>query len=143
MTGKIRHRLNDPLSSGVYRATRAEEALTAARGSDLRVSRIALTRAPDKPALLAEIARALEFPQWFGGNWDALEDCLTDLSWRPAAGHLLVLEGAQRLARDDLGVLLDVLASSAEFWAERGRPFIVVMVSGPASLPPLVRARKA
>ena len=54
----------------------------------------------DKDELLRRIAVALGFPQWFGGNWDALFDCLADLSWRPAAGHLLLLENAELLRRE-------------------------------------------
>ena len=141
--GQLIDRLNDPARSGVYRAPRADPVFSATRGSDLQVARIPLQEVRDKQALLAAIARALDFPEWFGGNWDALEDCLTDLSWRTARGHVLVLEGAQHLARDDVGVLIDVLSSAAEFWAGRGRPFFAVFVNGPASLPPLTREKKA
>lgn len=35
-------------------------------------------RCPTKATLLAEIARVLQFPEWFGHNWDALVDCLRD-----------------------------------------------------------------
>jgi len=137
--GKLRDRLTDPMCSGVYRVPSADEVICAVRGSDLQIARIPLDGVHDKRALLAAIAQVLEFPEWFGGNWDALEDCLTDLSWRRAGGHLLVLEGAQRLARDDFGILVDVLSSSAEYWAERGRPFLALIVNGPASLPSLFR----
>ena len=33
----------------------------------------------DKNALHLCIARALDFPEWYGNNLDALMDCLTDL----------------------------------------------------------------
>ena len=131
----------DAQRSGVYRVPRAEDALPAAKG--LRPVRVDLAGIRDKTALLDALARALEFPDWFGGNWDALEDCLTDLSWRGAAGHLILIEGAQGLAADDFGVLADVLASSAEYWAGRGRPFFAVFVGGPATLPGLPPRGKA
>ncbi|MBI3149753.1 MAG: barstar family protein [Betaproteobacteria bacterium] len=34
-----------------------------------------------KAELLAALASAGHFPGCFGGNWDALQDCLLDLSW--------------------------------------------------------------
>lgn len=33
----------------------------------------------DKDQLHAALAQALAFPDWYGGNLDALYDCLTDL----------------------------------------------------------------
>ena len=37
------------------------------------------TKITDKQSFLKEIAIALKLPDWFGHNWDALEDCLRDL----------------------------------------------------------------
>ena len=125
---KLIERLRDASCSGVYRAARVEPIMEATRGSALSVVKI---RAQGKEALLKDIAAALNFPEWFGGNWDALEDCLFDLSWRNAVGHLLVFEDAS--PGDDLGVLIDVLRAAAQYWAERGRPFFAVFVD-PARL---------
>jgi hypothetical protein len=123
---KLRERLRDASRSGVYRVLRSDAIDDAVRGTRLNLGRVNLEGAAAKDAILERIAKALAFPDWFGGNWDALEDCLIDLSWREAEGHVLVFSGS--LPGDDLGVLIDVLASSAEFWAARGRPFFAVFV---------------
>ena len=143
---KLLKRLSDASESGVYRTSRSDEILVAAQGSDLRIVRVSLAGAPGKEALLERVARALEFPQWFGGNWDALEDCLTDLSWSKAGGHVLLIEGAEGLPGDEGGILIDILASAAAWWAERRRPFFAVFVGEapalPAQLTDLYRRRK-
>jgi len=47
-------------------------------------------------------AGALAFPSWFGHSWEALADCLTDLTWLPGAGHVLLWERYGVLAAGDL-----------------------------------------
>lgn len=88
------------------------------------------------------IARALEFPRWFGGNWDALEDCLTDLSWLNSEGQVLLIEGAAALSKDDYGILVDILSAAAASWAERKRAFFAVFLGGAPVLPELYRTRE-
>jgi Barstar (barnase inhibitor) len=130
MSGKLIQRLQDPSRSGAYRVARMDEVVDAAQGSNLALVRVAFA---DKAALLSNMASALGFPDWFGHNWDALEDCLTDLSWRDASGYVLLIESPR--AGDDLGVLVDVLRSSAEFWAGRGKPFFALFVDPERTLP--------
>ena len=118
--GKLIQRLLDASRSGVYRTARAEEITDALRGSKLFLARI---RFADKEQLLKNIAAALDFPDWFGANWDALEDCLSDL---PGEGYVLLFDDPK--PGDDLGILVDVLRSSAESWAGRGKPFFAVFI---------------
>ena len=125
---KLLQRLQDAAKSGVYRASRVDAIEDALRGSRLSLERIALHDVTDKTALLRRIGAGLGFPAWFGENWDALEDCLTDLSWREGEGNVLVLEGFQLLPPEDLGVLIEVMVCAAEFWAGRGKPFFAVFV---------------
>ena len=134
--GKLLQRLQDASRSGVYRVMRPDEVAEAVRDSGLQTVQIRL--AP-KETLLKNIAAALGFPDWFGHNWDALEDCLTDLSWRDAPGYVLMFEDPK--PGDDLGVLIDVLRSSAEFWSGRGKPFFALFIDPQAvlSLPDLFR----
>lgn len=88
--------------------------------------RIDLAGCDDKATLLGRVAAALEFPAWFGGNWDAFFDCLADLSWRPAAGHVLVFENAGELRRhapETLDTAIAILGDAALAWDARGLPF--------------------
>jgi hypothetical protein len=136
-------RLSDASRSGVYRARSDEVVLEVVRGSGLHVAPVSLRDVTTKDELLERIARSLDFPQWFGGNWDALEDCLSDLSWQPAQSWLLLVRDFYGCAPDDLGVLLDVLGSAAEFWAEQGRLFFAVFIDpeGKLEIPDLYREK--
>ncbi len=138
---KLLQRLSDASRSGVYRAPHDRDIRDALRGSALKIVQVGLAGAVAKEALLGRIAQALAFPDWFGGNWDALEDCLGDLSWSPAVGHVLLFDGAAALAADDRGILIDILASAAASWAERGRPFFAVFLDGAPQLPALYNSR--
>ena len=141
--GKLLQRLKDASRSGVYRVERPDEVLDATKGGSPRTTRVSLKGARDKTELLSRMARSLQFPAWFGANWDALEDCLTDLSWLEANGHVLLIEDVAGLPADDFGVFRDVLTSCAHYWAGRGKSFFAVFVNGPPSLPLLFQPRPA
>jgi len=69
--------------------------------------------------LFAEFARALDFPDYFGHNWDALEECLADLEWLPAKGYVLLLTEAEQVLPDneeDYATFLEVLSDAGEAW---------------------------
>ena len=136
-------RLKDASRSGVYRAPGDDVIREVVSDSGLRMVEVSLQDATSKEEILRRIARAAEFPDWFGGNWDALEDCLCDLSWLPAQGWVLLLRDFSASPRDDLGVLVDVLGGTVEFWAEQGRLFFAVFID-PAhhlELPALYREK--
>jgi hypothetical protein len=73
------------------------------------------------PGLFAEFALGWGFPDYFGHNWAALEDCLTDLAWIPAPGYLCVIDRAESLLTDETPVALamftDLLERVGRFWA--------------------------
>jgi RNAse (barnase) inhibitor barstar len=89
-------------------------------------------RGRTKRTLLDEMARVLAFPAHFGRSWDALEDCLTDLTWLPATGYRLEIGVADRvLARDPRGyaTLIALLEDVGRAWAtgatgHPGRPAV-------------------
>jgi len=116
---KLLQRLRDAKRSGVYRAPDTDAIGAATAGSGLDVVLIDAAQNP-----LEKIAGALSFPKWFGGNWDALEDLLGDLSWRKGDGHVLVFTAYP----EEREPLMDVLHSSARYWAPRGKPFFAVFI---------------
>lgn len=71
--------------------------------------------------LFSEFARALDFPDYFGHNWDALEECLADLEWLPAKGYILLIADAHAVLPDDedeYETLLEVLSDAGEAWSK-------------------------
>jgi hypothetical protein len=96
------------------------------RSLGLRVARIDLAGCAGKEELLDRTAAALEFPGWFGRNWDAFYDCLADLGWRPGTGHLLIFEhagGMRRNAPEAFDTAVAILGDAAAAWQRRGHPF--------------------
>jgi RNAse (barnase) inhibitor barstar len=120
-------KLKDVSLAGSYLAPREPgELLGAVRKSGLKLIRVDLGGVRDKARLLDAIANGFEFPDWFGGNWDALEDCLTDLSWKRARGYVVILENSAEFIRckpDEFATAREVFDSAAEYWAEQGKPF--------------------
>ena len=89
-------------------------------------------RCVDESELFERIASALAFPDWFGANWDALFDCLNDLSWLPSRGCVLVFEHTEGLAEEApqvLHALRELLIESAVVWRERGIAFRAVLAA--------------
>jgi len=87
--------------------------------------------------LFDEFARVLAFPEYFGHNWDALEECLADFEWLPAKGYILLITDAHAVLPDDeeeYETLLEVLSDAGEAWSKgqtadgRRAPFHVCFV---------------
>lgn len=95
------------------------------------------------PQLFDEFAAALQFPYYFGENWNALSECLADLEWLPGGPCvLLIMNALELLAREPeeaLAMFFDLLEVAAEAWTvvedspvERpARPFHVVFQCSP------------
>ena len=81
-----------------------------------------------KAALLNAIAASLLFPDYFGENWDALDECIRDLSWLPAGDVVLVHNEVP--LRDDLVSLstyVSILNSAVESWRAKGERNLLVV----------------
>src|SRR5262245_12486551 len=120
--------LADTQQCGVYQSVGAsEEVESAATEAGLAVFRIDMSHVQNKNEFLAQIAKALSFPDWFGSNWDALNDCLTDLDWLSTkTGYVLVFEKSKHFFshhKEEFEDATAVLSAAADYWKAEGRPF--------------------
>lgn len=114
--------------AGIYilQARSVRNVLSAAKENGFTHFRVDLQGVCGKDAFLETIGRALSFPDWFGHNWDAFEDCMTDLSWRRAEGYVLILDHCNELAAasaETLETALRILADVTECWRQEGVSF--------------------
>jgi RNAse (barnase) inhibitor barstar len=120
--------LADPSQSGAYFVDLRDREALAEAGAALHfaVTPVELKGCVDADDAIARFAEALKFPDWFGGNWDALADCLNDLSWLPAGGYVLLLEHADEWCAEDragFDTAVEILNEAGARWAEAGQPF--------------------
>lgn len=127
-TGQLVATLRNAERAGVYRMPDGCETALAqlVREHGFAVTRVDLEGCRDKAEFLGRVAAALRFPAWFGHNWDALSDCVTDLEWLPAEGYVLVLDradGFRAAAEADFLTALDIFGDAARAWALEDLPF--------------------
>jgi RNAse (barnase) inhibitor barstar len=99
---------------------KAESLLSLPSGFLLKI--VSGAKCKTKAGLLAEFARTLSFPDYFGHNWDALEECLIDLEWLPAKGYVVVVTDADQVLvkpdeEDDYETFIEILAEAGEAWS--------------------------
>lgn len=93
-------------------------------------------RCKTKAGFFREISAAMQFPDYFGENWDALFECLRDLNeWLSFRAVTVVIDdygklfGSGKRAEKDRETLRRIFEETAAFWAVRDVPFRVIAVS--------------
>ncbi len=78
----------------------------------------------DKASLLNRCASALRFPDYFGHNWDALDECITEPDLIQGDGLVLVYDHAAVLFANsprDWNIFYDIVTSAIEYWSKEGK----------------------
>lgn len=76
--------------------------------------------------LFREFSSALQFPYYFGNNWNALDECICDLSWLGENnGYVLFITNSDLLS-ENLDILLETLSDASKFWEEKSKIFKIV-----------------
>ncbi|MBO6518423.1 MAG: barstar family protein [Rhodospirillales bacterium] len=112
--------------------SQASETRSELEGTDLCVLRLDASTIDSDDALFGALALSLSFPDYFGRNWDAVDECLRDLSeWMPASGYVLFIEGSSHLwkkATLTAGHLISAWQFCTKNWMAEGKPFHLVFV---------------
>lgn len=76
-------------------------------------------RCATRASTLQEWAAALQFPWYFGQNWDAFDECITDLEWLPGTGYVFFITHADQVLSEEpehFQIMMRALASAAQEW---------------------------
>jgi hypothetical protein len=87
-------------------------------------------KARGKEKLLSVLAAKLRFPGYFGHNWDALEECLRDLSWLGDQPRVVIVHEALPFssAGETLSIYQAILADAVAVHRQRGTPPLLEVV---------------
>jgi len=106
----------------------------ASKPEDIFIGVVDGTKSTNKKCFLAQVAKAFEFPDYFGMNWDAFEDCITDFMWIFSRQFMMVITDAenfltkkpffQRKPRygkpeDDLKIFHSIMEQALADWNEK------------------------
>lgn len=123
--------LADPGLNGLYRLAEPVEL------PEATLAYIDGVRLTGKDGIMDAFAEALAFPEYFGRNWDALEECLHEATM--PAGLCIDRAGIPESADPEAwGLLLDILAATSEDWRAVDQPFSVFLRGGHAAYPLIV-----
>lgn len=120
-------------NSGVYSIDKISDirlVRKAAFMNGLDFTNINLNKVTDKRGFLKTVGRSLKFPSYFGMNWDALDECLTDLSWKPASGYVIVFSNFKSVCENmatEIEIIKKIFESSAQYWRQKKVQFNIFL----------------
>src|SRR6185312_9466718 len=93
-------------------------------------------------AVFQEWSAALQFPYYFGHNWDAFDECITDLEWLPGTCYVLAVTQIDQVLpnfAEDFNIFVGSLRWAHEQWKipnrgnmdEQTAPFTIVFHAEP------------
>jgi RNAse (barnase) inhibitor barstar len=86
----------------------------------------------DKKLFFQEVALKMRFPAYFGFNWDAFRDCITDLSWLPIQdGLVLIYKNPYKFMSTDpeqWNTANQILIETITFWNDKNIPMFIMYI---------------
>ena len=125
--------LKGELSSGLYRLTtevNIDELSSWCKEYGFQFFYINGNDVATKAEFFQASAQIMNFPDYFGDNWDAFSDCIDDLSWLSADGYILLYTQPDNFANSDpseWSIALDIFQEAVESWKETDTPMYVLL----------------
>lgn len=81
-----------------------------------------------KSDILDLFSNQLQFPSYFGQNWDAFWDCIKDLEWLKEKNTTVLIKNSD-IVKDEqsYSTLMDILRDATPYWKEYGVDFVTVI----------------
>lgn len=83
-----------------------------------------------KEQLLNHAATAMHFPDYHGGNWDAFEECVTDMSWVEAEGCVLYydhIDPLQAAHPEQVETFVEIMKDAVRELKADGRTMVTLL----------------
>jgi barstar (barnase inhibitor) len=84
----------------------------------------------DKNSLLRHCATVLDFPDYFGHNWDALDECMTEPGLIHGDGLILLYDHAAMLYANsprDWATFYDIIISAIDYWHNQDKSVYFIL----------------
>jgi RNAse (barnase) inhibitor barstar len=132
-TAKIIDLFGGKLNPGVYRLVSPISQLELAnlsRDADANLFYLDGQQIVDRQSLFHQFAIVMEFSDYFGHNWDALSDSLTDLDVDDAQRQIIVLDRFDNFESDNSQqwlILLDICQQAVEYYRDTNTPMSILL----------------
>lgn len=71
-----------------------------------------------------------KFPDYFGANWDAVDECLNDYQHLPSKGYIFIFKNPLKLAeqsKKDYDLLISSFIDASKKWAKQNVVFNLIL----------------
>lgn len=112
-------------------ASSRDGVIEAAAAAGLTAFLVDCDRARSRSAVLRAVVKAIDFPEFFGGNLDALYDCLCDTIMDQKSGLFLWFEklhSGDPALTDDAAAIISICNDAVDFAANNGKVFSYAVV---------------
>jgi len=85
-----------------------------------------------KEQFLNHVSMAMHFPDYFDHNWDAFEECITDLDWVDADGYVIYFDHTDGFANhheSQLETVIELFDDAVAYWKGEGNAMLVLLSS--------------